>query len=120
MKSQRLCTNARDCDVSFTPGFSPVSNDDKKRGTVKTALIYLTHYGNGSATLMRGKSATCRRRSFFSFGSSTRHGQRPFRIKGATYRQVRDLPRIRVAEPLQRSHRRSTESRAESSMSLPF
>ncbi|MDX6559015.1 MAG: hypothetical protein QOF72_2064 [Blastocatellia bacterium] len=25
----------------------------------------LTHYGNGSATLMRGKSATCRRRTFF-------------------------------------------------------
>src|SRR5947207_15339243 len=32
---------------------------------VSTALIYLTHYGNGSATLMRGKSATCRRRTFF-------------------------------------------------------
>jgi len=42
----------------------------------------LTHYGNGSTTLMRGKSATCRRRLFFSFGSSTRHGQRPFRING--------------------------------------
>ncbi|HWP54265.1 MAG TPA: hypothetical protein VN476_08995 [Pyrinomonadaceae bacterium] len=23
-------------DISFTPGFSPVSNDDKKRGTVLT------------------------------------------------------------------------------------
>ncbi|MDX6575489.1 MAG: hypothetical protein QOE96_1442 [Blastocatellia bacterium] len=33
--------------------------------TVSKALIYLTHYGNGSATLMRGKSATCRRRTFF-------------------------------------------------------
>ena len=27
---------ARDCDISFTPGFSPVSNDDKKRETVLT------------------------------------------------------------------------------------
>jgi hypothetical protein len=24
------------------------------------ALIYLTHHANGSATLMRGKSRTCR------------------------------------------------------------
>src|SRR5258706_4424368 len=31
----------------------------------------------------------------------------------ATFRQVRDLPRIRVAEPLQRPHRSSTEARAE-------
>src|SRR5712672_3481465 len=29
---------------------------------------------------MRGKSATCRRRTSFSFESSTRHGQRPFRL----------------------------------------
>ncbi|MDX6404279.1 MAG: hypothetical protein QOH70_1734, partial [Blastocatellia bacterium] len=36
-----------------------------RRKTVETALIYLTHYGNGSATLMRGNSATCRRRTFF-------------------------------------------------------
>jgi len=27
---------ARDCDISFTPGFSPVSNDDKKGETVLT------------------------------------------------------------------------------------
>ncbi|MDX6529119.1 MAG: hypothetical protein QOH41_1409, partial [Blastocatellia bacterium] len=33
--------------------------------TVEKVLIYLTHYGNGSATLMRGKPATCRRRTFF-------------------------------------------------------
>jgi len=32
------------------------------------ALIYLAHYGYGSATLMRGKPATCRRRTFFNRG----------------------------------------------------
>ena len=29
------------------------------------AIIYLTDQSNGSATLMRGKSATCRLRTFF-------------------------------------------------------
>jgi hypothetical protein len=28
-------------------------------GSNGTALIYLTHHANGSATLMRGKSRTC-------------------------------------------------------------
>ena|GEM_PF-4280559 len=32
----------RDCDISFTPGFSPVSNDDKKRKTVLTVSSLAT------------------------------------------------------------------------------
>jgi len=30
------CLKSRNRDISFTPGFSPVSNDDKKRETVLT------------------------------------------------------------------------------------
>lgn len=45
---------------------------------------------NGSVTLMRGKSATCRGESSFSFGSSTRHGQRPLRLMD----QVSASPRL--------------------------
>jgi hypothetical protein len=33
-------SKARDCDISFTPGFSPVSNDDKKRKTVLNGFLF--------------------------------------------------------------------------------
>jgi len=35
-EDERHCR--KNCDISFTPGFSPVSNDDKKRGTVSTVF----------------------------------------------------------------------------------
>jgi len=41
----------------------------------------LTSKATGSATLMRGKSATCRLRTLLlSSGLPTRHGQRPVRL----------------------------------------
>jgi len=34
----RFASRARNCDVSFTPGFSPVSNDDKRPVIVLTVF----------------------------------------------------------------------------------
>ncbi len=55
---------------------------------------------NGSATLMRGKSATCRLRTVL-ISSGLRPATVTDRLEQmGRYRQVRDLPRIGVAEPL--------------------
>jgi hypothetical protein len=35
-----FASKARDCDISFTPGFSPVSNDDKKGETVFNGFLF--------------------------------------------------------------------------------
>jgi hypothetical protein len=59
---------------------------------------------DGSATLMRGKSRTCRRRvAFFSRVSDPIHGRRTTESK-RTLRQVIDLPRSSAAEPIPRNH----------------
>jgi hypothetical protein len=54
------------------------------------------YFRNGSATLMRGKSLTCRHRNPFFSGSPTR-GHRPADSERLS-RQVEDLPRIGVAK----------------------
>src|SRR5947207_9113252 len=63
---------------------------------VSTALIYLTHYGNGSATLMRGKSATCRRRTFSFIRVFDPPRSKTVQNSGSPSRQVGDLPRARL------------------------
>jgi len=35
-----FASKARNCDVSFTPGFSPVSNEDKWRWQISAVLLY--------------------------------------------------------------------------------
>src|SRR6266850_7732633 len=50
---------------SGKPTPAQIAADAAMMAFPSAALIYLTHYGNGSATPMRGKSATCRRRTFF-------------------------------------------------------
>ena len=59
----------------------------------------------GSATLMRGKSSTCRQAGSYLFGSLTlRFTVIDRKILERTLRQVKDLPRIRVAEPVLKAH----------------
>jgi hypothetical protein len=62
-------------------------------------IIRPTLFSDGSAMLMRGKSPTCRKafRGFWSMTARSRVGDR--RRKKARHRQVKDLPRISVAEP---------------------
>ena len=48
VKIMGFASRARYCEISFTPGFSPVSNDDKKGETVLTVITYLTHRGHDS------------------------------------------------------------------------
>ena len=57
-----VASKARNRDISFTPGFSPVSNDDKRRETVLTVFTYLTHLWyrlNGSHDLRSDHSPSC-------------------------------------------------------------
>ena len=56
------------------------------------------HLRNGSATLMRGKSLTYRKDPFPNLPVSDQNRFLDPKKKKARCRQVKDLPRIRVAE----------------------
>jgi len=40
LRGRGFASQARNRDISFTPGFSPVWNDDKKRETVFNGFLF--------------------------------------------------------------------------------
>jgi len=100
-----------DCSIETNPEgrYSIAGSATLMRGKSSTVELRTNPEGRysiaGSATLMRGKSSTCRQAGSYLFGSLTlRFTVIDRKILERTLRQVKDLPRIRVAEPALKAH----------------